>query len=123
MNKKMDHNETMQLLYENNFILNMRGNDFILYKGLLWLAHAKGIQSIETDMVSIDMDRGLVIHKAVVTMKDGSVFHGYGDASNKSVSKNIAPHLLRMSETRAKARALRDAVNIGLCSVEELGGG
>ena len=121
--KDLNHNQTMDLLHDNGFILNMRGKDFVLYKGLLWLAHAKGLQSIETEMVSIDMDRGLVIHKAIITMKDGRVFHGYGDASNKSVSKNIAPHLLRMSETRAKARALRDAVNIGLCSVEELGGG
>ena len=121
MNNDMNHNETMDFLHSNGFLLNMRGNDFVLYKGLLSLAHIKGLQSIETDMVSIDMDRGLVIHKAIVTMKDGTIFHGYGDASNKSVSKNIGPHLLRMSETRAKARALRDAVNIGLCSTCELG--
>lgn len=38
-------------------------------------------------------------------------FDGYGDATPKNVSGGIAPHLLRMAETRAKGRALRDAVN------------
>lgn len=51
-----------------------------------------------------------------------ATFSGIGDASPQNVSRNIVPHLIRMSETRAKARALRDAVNVGATSLEELSG-
>ena len=50
------------------------------------------------------------------------VFSGYGDASAANVGRMIAPHIIRMAETRAVARALRLACNIGMTSREELGG-
>jgi hypothetical protein len=40
-------------------------------------------------------------------------FQGMGDAAPGNVNRMMAPHLLRLAETRAKARALRDAVNVG----------
>src|ERR687898_3132793 len=49
-------------------------------------------------------------------------FGGIGDASPQNVNRAIAPHLIRMAETRAKARALRDAINVGVTAFEELGG-
>jgi hypothetical protein len=38
------------------------------------------------------------------------------------VNARIRPHFPRMSLTRAKARALRDALNISMVCVEELEG-
>ena len=104
------------------YIKNISGKDFILYVGLVAEAHRIGIQSIVTELVKLDKSEHgiIVVFKATVTGKDSQVFTGYGDATEKNVSKMILPHMIRMAETRAKARALRDFTNIDLCSAEEL---
>ena len=58
---------------------------------------------------------------AEATTEDGRTFSGIGDANPANTSRAIAVHSIRMAETRAKARALRDLLNVGgYCSVEEL---
>lgn len=106
------------------YTVNLKGKLFIRYAGLLTLAHEKGQLSISTELQTLDRDTGFVLFKATasVTLKDGSAvsFTGYGDASPKNVGKMIAPHLIRMAETRAKARALRDLVGCPYTAIEEL---
>lgn len=63
----------------------------------------------------------MAIIRARVQVERG-VFTRIGDASKDNVNPKIAPHIIRMAETRAVARALRLACNNGMCSVEELGG-
>jgi hypothetical protein len=48
------------------------------------------------------------------------VFRGAADSTPDNVGKQVKPHWRRMALTRAKARALRDALNINLVAVEEL---
>lgn len=93
------------------------------YAGLLARAHEEGLSEIQTGLTQVPCeDNGFVcIAKADVKTKKGT-FSGIGDASPRNVNTMIVPHLIRMAETRAKARALRDAVNIGLVALEELGG-
>ena len=58
--------------------------------------------------------------KAVVVGKDGQIFTDFGDASPLSLEKYLIPHTIRCAISRSKARALKDFVDIGMCSVEEL---
>lgn len=107
---------------DKRHIISLQGQDFITYEGLLNEAHAKGLKSIRTRLVQLpDASNG---HTAVVTaeveLDGGKLFSGIGDANPQNVNSMIARHLIRMAETRAKARAFRDAVNIGMTSLVEL---
>jgi hypothetical protein len=104
-------------------MIERQGKRFVLYAGLLEEAHSRGLRSIETELLQIpESENGEVaIVRAVVRTEDGK-FTGIGDASPENVNRTIAPHVIRMAETRAKARALRDAINVGVTAFEELGG-
>ncbi|MGH2346647.1 MAG: hypothetical protein ACRDG4_15590, partial [Chloroflexota bacterium] len=107
---------------KKEFIVNRQGKDFVLYAGLLDQAHREGLKRITTTLVQAPSeDNGqLAICRAEVETEKG-VFSGIGDASPANVGRMIAAHTVRMAETRAKARALRDAINVGVTAFEELG--
>ncbi len=105
------------------YMIERQGKRFVLYAGLLEEAHSRGLRSIETELLQIPKSENseVAIVRAVVRTEDGK-FTGIGDASPENVNRTIAPHVIRMAETRAKARALRDAINVGVTAFEELGG-
>ncbi|MGH3144679.1 MAG: hypothetical protein ACRDTR_02650 [Rubrobacter sp.] len=105
------------------YMIERQGKRFVLYAGLLEEAHSRGLRSIETELLQVPASANgeVAIVKAVVRTEEGK-FGGIGDASPENVNRAIAPHLIRMAETRAKARALRDAINVGVTAFEELGG-
>ena len=107
----------------DEYMIERQGKKFVLYAGLLEEAHSRGLRSIETELLQVPgMENGEVaIARAVVRTEDGK-FTGIGDASPSNVGRAIVPHIIRMAETRAKARALRDAINVGVTALEELGG-
>ena len=111
---------------DSNYIVSLHGKQFVTYEGLLAQAHRSGLIAIETNVVQIpDESNGYAaVTKARVHMEgaDGKVrtYDGVGDAAPGNVGTAVAPHLLRVAETRAKARALRDATNIGMVAVVEL---
>ncbi len=96
-------------------VIDRQGKKMVLYAGLLDEAHEKGLVGISTDLVQVpnESNGNVAISTAVVDMGDGKTFSGIGDASPANVGRMIAPHIIRMAETRAKARALRDAINAG----------
>ncbi|MBV9748328.1 MAG: hypothetical protein JO157_05920 [Acetobacteraceae bacterium] len=110
---------------KKEFIVERQGRSFVLYAGLLDLAHSQGLASIRTELIQApsEANNRVAICAAVVTMeRDGLVrtFTGLGDAAPNNVTPAMQTCLLRMAETRAKARALRDATNIGEAAFEEL---
>ncbi|MDQ4083112.1 MAG: hypothetical protein M3117_01745 [Actinomycetota bacterium] len=106
-------------------MITRQGKQYVLFAGLLDEAHQKGLRSIDTDLVQVPTEENgnVAVVKATVEMEDGRNFSGIGDASPENVGRNIVPHIIRMAETRAKARALRDAVNVGATALEELSDG
>jgi hypothetical protein len=99
------------------------GREAVAYAELLGMAHDEGLKSIETQIIAQPSEENghRCIVKAVVEVEKGR-FEGIGDADPGNVEDFLAPHLIRVAETRAKARALRDAVNCGVVSFEELDG-
>lgn len=95
--------------------------EVVTYAGLLNRAHQEGLKKVITRLVqapSKDNEMTAISMAKVVT--DKGVFIECGDANPGNVNSKIIPHIIRMSVTRAKARAMRDAVNIGALSLEEM---
>lgn len=118
----------MEIVREE-FLIERSGKTYVLYQGLLDAAHERGLSSIDTEIIQTPTaeNGSVAIVRAIVQMAnmDDEVvthrqFSGIGDASPQNTSKQMVPHILRLAETRAKARALRDAVNIAVTALEEV---
>ena len=107
--------------FKERFVKRLQGKDFILYGGLLELAHQKGLKSLEEIVQIPSQDNNMyAVCKATARAEDGMVYSEVGDACPTNVNVNIIPHILRMAATRAKARALRDFTGIDMVSVDEM---
>lgn len=108
-------------MINEKFIINLQGKNFVTYEGLLDLAHQMNLISLEVDLIQFPSEENnmTAIARAVATTEKAK-FSDLGDASPRSVNNMLAPHIIRMASTRAKARALRDLTNVGMTAVEEL---
>ena len=110
-------------------IVNLQGKKYATYRFVLNKAHKEGLNDIETELIQVPTEDNYytAIVKAKIWMKmiknkkeTIKSYSAYGDASPENTSSFTATALIRMAETRAKGRAMRDAVNIGETLAEEL---
>jgi hypothetical protein len=108
-------------MIDKAFIVERQGKSFVLYAGLLDLAHNQGLRRISTSLLQVPSEQNgqIAIVSAEVETERGT-FSGIGDASPANVGRAMLTCTLRLAETRAKARALRDAVNVAVVALEEL---
>lgn len=111
---------------DQKFIIKLQGKEHVLYAGLLDEATRRGLVSLSVTLVQApsEANKSTAICEARAVFADGNgverSFTDIGDASPANCSKGVAAHYIRMSATRAKARALRDGLNIGGAAFEEL---
>ena len=107
---------------DERWIIEIEGNQFVKYAGLLDLGHQKGISQIEVEPLQFPTkDNGnAAICKAAVISRVGETFIDIGDANPGNCSSKVVKHLFRLASTRAIARALRSFTNIGMSCLEEL---
>jgi hypothetical protein len=117
---------------DRRFVINRDGKDFVLMAGLVDMLHqlSDGFFEVNTTLIQIpgkeNNDTAIVTARVVVFDQQAPdsfkrVATGIGDASPANVNRMMQPHLIRMAETRATARALRLLTNVGMATLEELG--
>ena len=100
------------------YLVWIQGKPFVKFAGLLWAAHAQGLLKLETTFVQVTAD--LALAQCTATFASGLVVTDVADSSPGNVGKQVQAHWIRLSATRAAARALRNALAIDMCSVEEV---
>ncbi len=102
-------------------IIKIHDKEHVTYEGLLSMATDDGLESLEVDIKQFPSEQNNNTCVCIATAKcKGRTFTDIGDANPANVNSMISKHIIRMASTRAKARALRDMLNIGMCAAEEL---
>ena len=117
----MDKQNIEQLLRSSGGIIKLQGREYVTFRGLLFVAHEAGLESIDVKMASWDPQSKTCIMMATVKGKRGT-YTDIGDASPNNVNRMVANATIRMASTRAQARALRSFLGVGFTSLEELPG-
>jgi hypothetical protein len=101
------------------YLQMVHGHPFVLYKGLLAMAHEAGLKELSAEFILVEP--GIIaLAKAQAVFADGRRFSEAADATPDNVGPTVKEHFARIALTRAKTRTLRDALNVGICSLEEL---
>lgn len=115
MSKKIPQEFVVRIAIRNSAGHIVEERELITYEGLLAIAHGEGLNESNTELLQAPTDANgrTAIVRAAARGAPGS-FSGLGDACPENTHRKVVGHLLRVAETRAKARALRDMTNVAL---------
>lgn len=96
---------------------------FITYAGLLETATVQNLTELSVEVLQYptETNHHMAVCKAKASLQSGKITSDLGEASPETLDPRIAKFALSMAATRAKARALRNLLGVGITSVEELG--
>lgn len=109
-------------MIDPKYIKNLKGKSYPMWGGVLDAAIKDGLRRLTTEIVQIPAPENghLAVVRATAEFEDGRVFTDVGDCGPGNTTPEIAKSSLRMASTRAKGRALRDALNVSETMFEEL---
>ena len=104
-----------------DYVISRRGAHYVLYEGLLAEAHRQGLRGIVTRLIQAPAaeNGGLAVCAAVVETSRGR-FSGLGEARVTEGARPDRRGPVGLAESRAKARALRDAVGAAATPMDDL---
>lgn len=105
--------------------VSLRGKLHPLFGSVLQYAHTQGLIGIKVELLQPPLksnDELAIVLATAVFERDGKLleYQGLGDAGPRNLSPNMVPASVRMAETRAKGRALRDGCGIHIALFEEM---
>jgi len=118
--------------FRQAYLTNIKGKEAVTAVGLTVLGHEKGFKELKTEIVQYPNNANdmTCIVKADLIGYGWSpseekvvevAFSAIGDANPANCSKMVAASFIRMAETRAIGRVLRNYTNIGMLCSDEIG--
>jgi hypothetical protein len=109
--------------FRKHFVVTIEGQDFVKYGGLITLAkESKLLKGIRSQLIQAPTPENgnLAIVAACAVDAEGNEWWALGDADDKNCNRKVAAAKVRIADTRAKGRALRDLLGIDMVMYEEL---
>jgi hypothetical protein len=81
---------------DDNFIKQIDDKDFVIYAGLLDVAHQKNLSMVDVELIQFpsDQNKQTAICKAKVETVDGKKFSDIGDANPLNCNAKVAKHFV-----------------------------
>ncbi len=116
-------NATNPVPIESRFIREINGRQFVTYSGLLEMAKSSGLDRLEVEVLQYPSESNgfCCVCLATAELNSSKTAKDIGEASKSNLDSRVAEFLFSMASTRAKARALRNLLGIGITALEELG--